>query len=166
MNEAGLSREYLALAAEFAVASELCRRGYYAQLTMGTHKKTDILVETDERMLRIQVKAKGGPQWPNCRGIPTRDFILVLVDFAGKGAGERPDFYVLDSNAWVQVANEEIQRQTSKGREVIIDDQNVPIWPKQINKSGKVYRGISLNRSQVMPYKEAWATVARVLEIP
>ena len=33
------------MAGEYAVASELCRRGHYAQLTLGHHKKTDLLVE-------------------------------------------------------------------------------------------------------------------------
>jgi hypothetical protein len=40
-----LSKESVGLAGEYAVASELCRRGHYAQLTLGSHKKTDILVE-------------------------------------------------------------------------------------------------------------------------
>jgi hypothetical protein len=53
-----IAKENLGLAAEFAVASELCRRNMYAQLTMGTHKRTDILIEGKSRMLSIQVKGK------------------------------------------------------------------------------------------------------------
>jgi hypothetical protein len=34
------SKELVGLAGEYAVASELCRRGYYSQLTLGNHKKT------------------------------------------------------------------------------------------------------------------------------
>jgi hypothetical protein len=37
--------------------------------------------------LRIQVKAKQGRVWPNCRGIVGRNIVLVLVDFAGRAAG-------------------------------------------------------------------------------
>ncbi len=36
----------MGLTGEYAVASELCKRGYYAQLTLGNHyKKTDLIVE-------------------------------------------------------------------------------------------------------------------------
>ena len=79
MNETKLPREHIALAAEFAVASELCRRGYYAQLTMGMHKKTDILIEADDGMLRVQVKAKGAQEWPNCQGTLGKDFVSWLT---------------------------------------------------------------------------------------
>jgi len=34
-----ISKDILGLAGEFAVASELCRRGIYAQLTLGTRKR-------------------------------------------------------------------------------------------------------------------------------
>jgi hypothetical protein len=37
-------KESLGLAAEFAVASELCRRWLFAQLTLGNKKRTDLLV--------------------------------------------------------------------------------------------------------------------------
>ena len=59
MTGAFLSKETLGLAAEFAVASELCRRGIYAQLTLGNRKRTDLLVDVEYgRMLRIQVKSE------------------------------------------------------------------------------------------------------------
>jgi len=38
-----ISKECIGLAAEFAVASELCKRGIYAQLTFGNKKRTDRL---------------------------------------------------------------------------------------------------------------------------
>jgi len=49
-----INKDILGLAAEFAVASELCRRNIYAQLTLGLRKRTDILIETEVAMLRIQ----------------------------------------------------------------------------------------------------------------
>jgi hypothetical protein len=61
-NEPMISREAIGLAGEYAVAFELCRRGFYAQLTLGNHKKTDILVETSRRLFRVSVKAKTGSQ--------------------------------------------------------------------------------------------------------
>ena len=87
-----------------------------------------------------------------------------MVDFADRNVGDRPDFYVLDSNAWFEVVNKEIQLQASKGREVLLDEQNVPVWPKQINKSGQPYRGISVNRNQVTKYVDDWPTIGRLLQ--
>lgn len=52
-----ISRENLSLAGEFAVASELCKRGIYAQLTLGNRKRTDLLVDNGETLMRVEVKA-------------------------------------------------------------------------------------------------------------
>jgi hypothetical protein len=60
-----LNKESVGLAGEYAVASELCRRGHYAQLTLGHHKKTDLVVETESGesgaiFRRVSVKSKSG----------------------------------------------------------------------------------------------------------
>ena len=82
-----IPRETLGLAAEFAVASELCRWGLYAQLTLGNKKRTDLLVHNEETntFLRIEVKAKqgrGGSDWfirlPKSNGTDTV-YMLVSV---------------------------------------------------------------------------------------
>ena len=39
-----ISKEFLGLAGEYAVASELCKRGLYAQLTLGHHKSTNLKI--------------------------------------------------------------------------------------------------------------------------
>ncbi len=44
----GMKRENVNMAGEYAVASELCRRNLYAQVTLGKQKRTDILVYTPE----------------------------------------------------------------------------------------------------------------------
>ena len=76
------SRNTLSIAAEYAVASELCRRGIYAQLTLGHQKRTDILVFSESGdMTRIEVKAKRGSDWPNCKGIFGSNAFLVFVDY-------------------------------------------------------------------------------------
>src|SRR5258708_14134637 len=97
--QGNLSREFLGLAGEYAVASELCRHKVYAQLTLGHHKQTDILVETDNHMLRISVKAKQGKMWPSVDGLHRSDDFLILVDFARKPTTVRPDFYILNLSA-------------------------------------------------------------------
>ena len=76
-----LPKELVGLSAEYAVACALCRRNIYAQLTLGNRKRTDILIETDNGMARIQVKGKTGTNWPHCKGIfrekPLRCFMWV-----------------------------------------------------------------------------------------
>ena len=106
-----ISKECIGLAAEFAVASELCKRGIYAQLTFGNKKRTDLLVMTDHEIFtRIEVKAKQGATWPNCKGIYGNNVFLVLVDFANKNEDERPDFYVMNSEDWLSFIKKEITR--------------------------------------------------------
>jgi len=153
-----IERQNLGLAAEFATASELCRRNLYAQLTLGLRKRTDLLIDTDEGMLRIQVKAKQGPTWPNCRGV-YGDAILVLVDYQNKEETERPDFYILTADDWKKLI-EEVHSDKIKTGEVIIDDKNVLIWPKQITKSGKPYRGHTTSLKQVEKHRDTWDKIA------
>jgi hypothetical protein len=105
-----LSTELLGLSGEYAVASELCRRGRYAQLTMGHHKQTDILIESEQQMVRIQVKAKQGSEWPAVSGLYRQEDILVLVDYQKKEVDERPDFYILNLKDWQALIEEERDR--------------------------------------------------------
>lgn len=149
-----IEKEYLGLAAEFAVASELCRRKMYAQLTLGTRKRTDLLIETDTGMLRIQVKGKQGNSWPNCGGVCGESIILVLVDFAGKQENERPDFYVLTAEDWINLVERECREDIATGK-VVIDDKNVPVWVKNV-AHGQPYRGMGVSVSQVSAHKESW----------
>jgi hypothetical protein len=153
-------RECLSLAAEYSVASELCRRGLYAQLTLGTHKRTDILLETETGFLSIQVKAKLGNEWPNCKGIFGEDSLLVLVDFAGKSEDQRPDFYILSSNDWRDTATKRIR---DRGWDAVLDDHNVPVFPKQLLKSGRPYKGIGVSPDMVAPYREYWDKITKLL---
>jgi len=106
-----ISKDILGLAAEFAVASELCRRNIYAQLTLGQRKRTDILVETEKAMLRIQVKGKQGKEWPWIKGISGKDILLVFVDFENKKENERPDFYILTAKDWERLLKIEKKKQ-------------------------------------------------------
>jgi hypothetical protein len=143
------------LAAEFAVASELCRRDIYAQLTLGHLKRTDLLILTrDDKLLRIEVKGKQGSVWPNCKGICGNNVIMVLVDFAGKGESDRPDFYVLTVEDWLDFV---------KGEGVEIDNQNVPTFVGNIGPSGKAYKGMGVRPEQVQDYKEKWEKITQAI---
>ena len=147
-------RSTLSLAAEYAVASELCRRGIYAQLTFGYQKRTDILVFDlkTNKMLRIEVKAKQGDSFPNCRGIFGGNVFLILVDFQNKKLGERPDFYILSEKDWIDFVKSAIKKYPY----VELNQENCPVWVKQITKSGKPYMGIGIKPDQVSTYKERW----------
>ena len=46
--------EFVGLAGEYAVASELCKRGFYAQLTLGNHKKQIFLLRAERKYLEFQ----------------------------------------------------------------------------------------------------------------
>ena len=158
-----ISKEHLSLAGEYAVASELCRRGYYAQLTLGNRKKTDILVDCGTRMIRIQVKAKQCERWPRITGVSKRDddMVLVLVDYENKERGERPVFYVLTSADWEYFIKHDLADDVSTGR-FRVDDDNIPIY---VNKKGKdAWLGIALYPSNVSLHKERWDRVDTMLK--
>ncbi|MFW6122388.1 MAG: group I intron-associated PD-(D/E)XK endonuclease [Petrotogales bacterium] len=150
---ASLSKETLGLAGEYAVASELCKRGIYAQLTLGNRKRTDLLVETDDSMLRIQVKSKQKKEWPGIKGITGNDIVLVLVDFEKKPLNSRPDFYVLTSSDWAQIINARCVQpgHLEKGK-VTISDSNVPTWSDG-------YVGMGIKSVDVQAYKEKWEKI-------
>ena len=151
-----IEKEYLGLAAEYAVASQLCRNDMYAQLTLGTRKQTDLLIQTGTGvLLRIQVKAKQGKVWPNCKGIWGEDMVLVLVDFEGKQDTERPDFYVLTSGDWVTLVKT-VQADRIATGEVIIGNQNQPVFVRNIDRKGRPCEGMGVSVSQVKTHREAW----------
>lgn len=154
-----MSKDCIGLAAEFAVASELCRRNIYAQLTFGTKKRTNLLVMTEgNRFARIEVKAKQGSTWPNCVGIFGDDVFLIFVDFAGCSDLERPAFYVLTSADWIETIESEIERLTKKNpnQRIEITPENVPLWLNQVNKYGQPYRGMGISPDTIKEYREAW----------
>jgi hypothetical protein len=154
-----ISRECLGLAGEFAVASELCRRNIYAQLTFGNKKRTDILIMSEnENFMRIEVKAKQKAKWPNCKGIYGNNVFLVFVDFAKKKGEERPDFYIMNSEDWRHFVENEIEKikQKKPGENIEMNSENVPVWRNQINKYKKPYMGIGVNPKSIQEHREDW----------
>jgi hypothetical protein len=75
-----LKKENLSMAGEYAVASEICRRNFYAQVTLGRLKRTDILVYNQEtgKELRVEVKTKQGREWPGIKGINDNQTLLIF----------------------------------------------------------------------------------------
>ena len=154
-----ISKNILGLAAEFAVASELCRRNIYAQLTLGAQKRTDLLIFDTEnnRMLRIEVKAKQGRDWPNCKGIYGDNVLLVLVDYKDKREDERPDFYILTVEDWIDFVEKGIA--SLPEQHIEMNEQNVPIWITQVNIRGQPYKGMGVRPEQIQAHKERWDKV-------
>jgi hypothetical protein len=148
-----IPKETLGLAGEFAVASKLCKRGVYAQLTLGNRKRTDLLIESDARMLRIQVKSKQGPTWPAVKGITGDDIYLVFVDFQNRDPLERPDFYVLAARDWTRFAARElVDTGLVSQAKVKLSPDNVPTW-----RDGFV--GMSVSPKQLADFKEQWRKI-------
>jgi hypothetical protein len=155
-----IPRETLGLAAEFAVASELCRRGFYAQLTLGNKKRTDLLIYDDDTdsFLRIEVKAKQGRDWPNCKGIYGKDVILIFVDYLNKQAHERPDFFVLTVEDWREVVTAVIAVYAGRYPDAFINERNVAVWPSQLT-NGKPYEGAGIKVAMIEQHREAWGKI-------
>jgi hypothetical protein len=140
-----LPKELLGLAGEYAVASELCRHEVYAQLTLGNHKQTDILVETQNHMLRISVKAKQGKEWPSVGGLYRNEDFLVLVDFQGRPYSHRPDFYILNLADWKDLVQAESQRHQG----ATVDELNRIKYPDGWN-------GLNITPQKVHTALERW----------
>jgi len=150
-----IPKHLVGMAGEFAVASELCRRGIFTQVTFGNRKKIDLLIDKDGKYLKIQVKAKQKRAWPGCRGV-SGDDILVLVDYEKKADGERPDYYILTSEDWTDLLVSNYQEKIDSG-ELVIDEDNCPIWANN-------YKGHSLPAKQVTEHKEKWEKIFNLLE--
>jgi len=162
---ADMEKEYVGIAGEYAVASELCRRNMYAQLTFGTRKRTDILVYGKTGMLRIEVKAKQWLVWPMCKGICGQNVALVFVDFRGKYKDEeykRPDFYILTAKEWRNLLEEGFKGLIA-AHDMHVNDENTPIFVRNINKQGKPSEGITVKVSHVADYKEDWDKITNML---
>jgi len=143
-----LTKEFLGLVGEYAVASELCKRNVYAQLTIGHHKSTDILVEKQNNMIKVQVKAKQSSEWPSISGIMGMSDYLVLVDLQKKNENDRPDFYILDFSDWKKLVEEE----KMKFPKLEIDDKFRIKYPDG-------WKGLNIKSNQVESCKEKWEKI-------
>lgn len=151
-----LATETIGLAGEYAVAAELCRRGVYCQLTLGNRKKTDLIIETEERLFRVSVKAKQKQSWPRVKGIWQEGDLLVFVDYKGKEDEMPPDYYVLDVPAWKKVVNR-IKKRIEDPR-AIINNENTLFWPaSEGEKNGWI--GCQVSVKDVTEFKNAWPTL-------
>jgi hypothetical protein len=160
------SRNTLSLAAEYAVASELCRRRTYAQVTLGRQKKTDLLVFGEAgKLARIEVKAKQGSDWPNCKGISGLNVFLVFVDYQHRELTARPDFFVLSVKDWRQVLERRVAEIKSKNpkKRITITDDNVSVFEDEIGPNGKPYQGMGIRPPDIAEFRERWDKIAKAV---
>jgi len=160
-----LDRHTLSLAAEYAVASELCRRGIYTQLTLGNLKRTDLLALTESgNVVRVEVKAKQGGNWPGCKGVHGKHNAIVFVDLQNKAVNERPDFYVLNSKDWRNfLMKKKREYEVSHTGKTMSIKNNVPVYDNEITKSGRPYEGTSVSVQSISKFKNAWEKIEEIL---
>ena len=153
----------LSLAAEYAVASELCRRGIYTQLTLGNLKRTDLLALTEDgNVVRIEVKAKQARIWPGCKGVSGEHAAIVFVDFKDKEDRERPDFYILDPKEWHKLLLYKQRRYNKTHERRMHIRNNVPIYESKPGKPTYIGAGVSVEN--ISQYKDAWQTIENILK--
>jgi len=143
-----LTKEFLGLAGEYAVATELCKRDIYAQLTLGHYKSTDIIIEKDYNLFKIQVKAKQEREWPSISGISRENDFLVLVDFQKKDEKDRPDFYILDIKDWKKL----IEDERKDFPELRIDDKLRLTYPDG-------WKGLNIKPEHIEICKDKWEKI-------
>ena len=97
------------------------------------------------------------------QGIYGHNVMLVLVDFAGKSEPERPGFYILTVEDWVEFVESDIEKARAKGIRVEIDDRNVPIWVEQVNAQGQPYKGMGIRPELIQHHKEKWEKIVQAV---
>lgn len=148
-----LDKEIIGLAGEYAVASELCRRGAYCQLTLGNRKKTDLIVDQNGEWSRISVKSKQKRGWPSVKGIWEKGDLLVFVDYEGKLLSDSPDFYVVDVVGWKKVVKRVLKRLNDPRAKV--DRENTIYWPGAEGEK-KTFIGCQITVKDISDFKGAW----------
>jgi len=143
------------MAGEYAVASEICRRDFYAQITLGRLKRTDILVYNPktEKEIAIEVKAKQGKEWPGIKGIIGDQKLLIFVDFENKKNTQRPDFYILDAKDWKDFLKAHVLHHP-KFYQLL--EGYIPQWKDK-------YKGTSVRPHQIIQHKEKWEKLEKLL---
>ena len=162
-----LDKYAVSLSGEYAVASELCRRGVYANLTLGNLKRTDLLAFIDEgTVARIEVKSKQGRDWVSVKGISEGNNFLVFVDYYNRSESERPDFYVLTPRDWRKCMLRKNRERTKKRlTRLRISDTNSPIFPEEIQRNGKPREGMTVPLSYVEKERDQWEKIIQCVRV-
>jgi hypothetical protein len=154
-------RQNLGLAAEYAVASELCRKNIYAQLTLGLRKRTDILVATETTILKIQVKGRRNRNWQRIKGIYGEDMFLIFVDYENKQEKDRLDFYILNFEDWKKLTENIIKNYNSNKYIIKINDHYEISYTK-VGETKPIYQGVEINLNHIAEFEGLWNKIEDV----
>ena len=130
-------------AAQFAVASELCKRGYQVALTLGNHPIIDLMVVSPKGK-RFVVDVKGlyrGPNFWRVREKESTDQLFYVFALVPSDTDKPNRFFILTQNQ----ANEGIQtdwtaavaRRKAKGRSGLPADVTGVTWKFAESYEGK-----------------------------
>lgn len=111
------------LAGEFAVASQLCLKGYVASLTLKNYPGVDIFAfnPKNEKQVTIQVKTSTDG-WFNAPKNPNRKGIFVYVNIK---LDKTLDFYIIPANEIAKAREKELKGYLDSHPHVKKDQ---PIW--------------------------------------
>lgn len=108
-------------AAQFAVASELCKRGYEVALTLGNHPAVDLMVISPKRKsFHIDVKGLYRKNPWAVRPRPLQDDLYYVFAFVPEKEANR--FYILSQ----EKVNDEVRRHIEVGRKRAIEKGKSP----------------------------------------
>jgi hypothetical protein len=129
-------------AAQFAVASELCKRGYQVALTLGNHPKIDLMAISpkDKKQFLIDVKGLYKENFWGAREQPSQEDLYYVFAFVPDN--EANSYFVMTQ---AQV-NPEIKRVIEAARKRALAK----------GKPDKADRFPGVSWKFVQPYKDKW----------
>jgi hypothetical protein len=135
-------------AAQFAVASELCKRNYQVALTMGNHPVVDLMaISPKGKEFLIDVKGLYKPNyWPVKKREKLKDLLFFVFAFVPTNAPN--EFFVLrreEVNDEIDAHQEHI-RVVQKAKGKVLDD-------------ARYFSGIPWSRAQ--GYKDHWRVLPK-----
>ena len=133
-------------AAQFAVASELCKRGYEAGFTMGNHPAIDLMVVSPHGIkFLVDVKGQYKPNFWPVRTITTRDKLFYVLAFVPEDAPN--EFFILT------------QGQVNEG--IRIDLEHARALRKAKGLSGDPGDFPGIQRKFAQDFKDAWRALPK-----
>jgi len=123
MAKSFIEKNLSSLAGEFAVASQLCLRGYVASLTLKNYPGVDVfaLNPKNEKQITIQVKASTDG-WFNAPKIINKKSVFIYVHIK---QDKMLDFYIIPATKVIELREKELKGYLDSHPNVKEDQ---PIW--------------------------------------
>ncbi len=133
-------------AAQFAVASELCKRGYEVGFTMGNHPAIDLMVISPKgTKFLADVKGQYKPNFWPVRPKTTRDKLFYVLAFVPEDAPN--EFFILT------------QDQVNEG--IRVDFEHARALRKAKGLSGDPSGPLGIQRKFAQGFKDAWKALPK-----